>query len=431
MVTRLRILCAWGCYALGWVFVGVVGLLLGKGGIWAYGFYAEAPMENVGLAVLFFFLGYLISRGYRNRPRDWVRVAGKCMLLTISTVVSIAAAEGALRVILADRVGDNSLERLSRLRAEGREIPVKSETPLVYIIDPVPDPELVYQLRPHLRTNFGHRLLVTNRDGIRSDRNYDVEKPPGMVRILGLGDSGMFGWGVEQRENYMAVLDGLLNPDGQEPAFEVINTGTPGYNTALEVAAYKKRWRPYRPDIVVLGWCNNDWYLPHFMLEKVDFSRRDLSFLYLLCFQRDAFRELVYGYRITDRSTMDEHDVTGTLIGGTEADGVREALAELREMTEADGAKLLVFGPMKPDIETICRDLGLTYLNTVAAIESTPEHEAWGVHHMHPRAPGHALLGWHLYREFRNRGWIDLPPLDPDQPDLRPVGSPVVPGTDG
>lgn len=82
---------------------------------------------------------------------------------------------------------------------------------------------------------------------------------PGVRRVLVLGDSMTFGWGVEEHETYSRVLEQMLNasgPSGQR--HEVINAGVGNYNTSQEVAWFTERGLAYEPAEVVLGFYIND-----------------------------------------------------------------------------------------------------------------------------------------------------------------------------
>ena len=73
---------------------------------------------------------------------------------------------------------------------------------------------MVYELKPGLDGRFQDQPLKTNSHGMR-DREYPREKPDGVVRIAGLGDSVMFGWGVGQGEAYLDVLERLDRGTGE------------------------------------------------------------------------------------------------------------------------------------------------------------------------------------------------------------------------
>jgi lysophospholipase L1-like esterase len=93
------------------------------------------------------------------------------------------------------------------------------------------------------------------------------------LRVVCLGDSFTFGWGVEDADTYPVQLEagleellgaraaadtGHSGPRRSAVAAEVLNVGLPGYNTWQEHRLYEKLVRPMAPDVVVLGWYLND-----------------------------------------------------------------------------------------------------------------------------------------------------------------------------
>ena len=119
----------------------------------------------------------------------------------------------------------------------------------------VNDPHMGYKLAP-LQTAYTHSFsVVTNSHGFRG-REVSPAPSPGTVRILCLGDSLTFGTGVAERDTYPNQLESMLN--SQEPRYEVINTGVPGYDTWQEVAFFRKYGIEFRPDLVIIGFYAND-----------------------------------------------------------------------------------------------------------------------------------------------------------------------------
>lgn len=87
--------------------------------------------------------------------------------------------------------------------------------------------------------------------GLR-DRAYPYERVEGMKRILVLGDSVVWCWGVEMSECFTDLMEeNLLNA-------EVITAGVPGYGTAQEVLLYENELARFNPDLVMLVFVGND-----------------------------------------------------------------------------------------------------------------------------------------------------------------------------
>ncbi len=95
-----------------------------------------------------------------------------------------------------------------------------------------------------------------NSMGIRGDREYALEKPARTVRIVGLGDSFTQGYEVELRDTYLYRLEGLLRARGHR--VEVVNLGVSGYGTAEELILLEEVALGMQPDIVIVGFFQND-----------------------------------------------------------------------------------------------------------------------------------------------------------------------------
>lgn len=78
---------------------------------------------------------------------------------------------------------------------------------------------------------FNHKV-ATNSLGLRGARELEKQKPEGTFRILVIGDSMTFGWGVEDDETFSSVLERNLKAAaakaGIQKKFEVINAGFNG-----------------------------------------------------------------------------------------------------------------------------------------------------------------------------------------------------------
>jgi hypothetical protein len=70
---------------------------------------------------------------------------------------------------------------------------------------------------------------------------FDPQPSPGTLRLLALGDSTTFGWGVEDGESWPAQLQGWLAAEGY--AVEVLNGGVPG-QSLVNIGAYLRHVVP-------------------------------------------------------------------------------------------------------------------------------------------------------------------------------------------
>jgi lysophospholipase L1-like esterase len=99
---------------------------------------------------------------------------------------------------------------------------------------------------------MGVRVRI-NSDGFR-DREYPIERGDSR-RIVFLGDSLTFGWGVEKAKTFEELLEAELS---KARPTEIINFGTGNYNTEQEVALFREKGIKYEPDEVVVFYFIND-----------------------------------------------------------------------------------------------------------------------------------------------------------------------------
>jgi hypothetical protein len=106
-----------------------------------------------------------------------------------------------------------------------------------------------------------------NRQGNR-DAPVAIPKPPGVFRILLIGDSFTVGANVQEADAYGQVLEGLLNASGKQQ-FEVVNTGVGGWNPFQYAQFLEHYGAQYEPDLVLVGlFVGNDVYLDQFSVDQ-------------------------------------------------------------------------------------------------------------------------------------------------------------------
>ncbi len=161
----------------------------------------------------------------------WKRIA----LMLASAVLALAAAEVVVRVAgVAPRV--YTIQR-------GR-FQLSHNPKLGY--EPAP---LVYHGQD---LRFYDYLGASNSLGYR-DREHPVAKPPGVYRIVVLGDSVAAGLHVERNADiFPPLLEQLLNQHGLHA--EVINLAVSGYNTQQEVETLREKGLRYHPDLVLVAY---------------------------------------------------------------------------------------------------------------------------------------------------------------------------------
>lgn len=206
--------------------------------------------------------------------RRFVRLRRELAVALASVVLTLLAAEVALRAYYSVRT-TRELSRMAETTAVSEiHTGIGALGPGVRFSN---RPNVIYELRPNLRGTYDGRRFHSDRYGFREDREIALAKPPGVVRIVGIGDSWMWGSGVDNGETYLDRLSELLEVDGIRA--DVVNTGVWGYNALQQVATLRWKGLAFAPDVVVIGLCGNDREYPTFLGKNrfVDLSR---SFLW-------------------------------------------------------------------------------------------------------------------------------------------------------
>lgn len=404
-VSRMGRLVAWGLLAGAIVALIELGLVIVAGGDWHHGIRVSNPMARLRAACILLFGWYLLRYGLHQGGREWARFVGKLFLLGFSLGLGLLTAEIGLRVYFRAMQTSQSLDKAEAIAKKLKKQTIQSSHPLAAIIRKSDDPLLVYELKPNIEMDFGHNRLRTNSRGVRTMRELPFEKPAGVVRIVGIGDSGMFGWGVHQGEDYLSVLESNLNARASGRVYEVLNLGVPGYNSQLEVQMLKSRGLAYHPDIVIVGWCDNDFGLPFFIPQEGQWFRKDISFLYYLLFDRKRLPEVAVS-TLNDQRQYDRAKVPGKLHEGVDIAGVRNSFLELMELGRRHGFKVVVMGPMGKEALMIFREIAIPFFDTYKRIDASKYPEDYNVHFMHPSAGGHRVIAATLEEEFTARGWL-------------------------
>jgi lysophospholipase L1-like esterase len=122
-----------------------------------------------------------------------------------------------------------------------------------------PDARLGWALRPGWTARDeapDYRITVrTNALGLRGPEAAPLP-PAGVQRVLVLGDSFAFGYGVEDEESFPRRLEARWRAEGR--AVEVLNAAVPGYSADHHLVVLRERGFALAPDLVLVALCEND-----------------------------------------------------------------------------------------------------------------------------------------------------------------------------
>jgi lysophospholipase L1-like esterase len=306
-----------------------------------------------------------------------------------------------------------------------------------------PDPRLVFALQPSQDAYTADKPAHINARGLRG-QTVPYEKSSGRLRILFLGDSIAFGFGVLQDDTLSAQVSRLLSEKGLD--VETINAAVPAYNTEQEVIFLETEGRRYHPDWVVLVTCWNDisekvgmrvtregslvtegaaddperWQESRTLYELRNILKRSR----LLYSVMEGLRVLKGSASIERQAILRDDILEGRQTPQLEAgwERIAVALERFRHLASREAYRLLIVAipiPMALDrpypkseypsrLEQMSRDLQIPFLDLQPTFASTYHgHESLFIPYDadHPNAAGHALAAREIARAItRTRG---------------------------
>jgi hypothetical protein len=107
------------------------------------------------------------------------------------------------------------------------------------------------------RTNEFQSHVLTNGDGLRvaaQGVEYQPGRDPSRFRVVVLGPSFAFGWGVNDEQSFARQLETSIGAARLAPGkrIEVINAGVPFMSAGQSLDWYAQRGKTYAPDLVML-----------------------------------------------------------------------------------------------------------------------------------------------------------------------------------
>lgn len=303
------------------------------------------------------------------------------------------------------------------------------------LVQPSIYPDMVYELKPNLKGHFQGVPIEFNSFGMR-DREYTQAKEPGTYRIVGLGDSVMFGWGVEVEKSYLKLLERMLNDAlvakdrGEIKKFEVLNFGVPGYNTTMEVSAFENKVLRFQPDLVIIHFVRNDIEVPLFMNKpKEPFATNRL---YLLDLVRDGMVGLggnstIIGASLQGLDKRERSEVLEQYRHMLGQDGYRRAMAKLGKLTqERNIPVVLLRGSSSRRMKRVIKNLVVPrwgfhlleikpFMNRYAEEHGIGENQdklrkaiQLSSHDSHPNTLGHLLYAQALFQKLTELGLVSI-----------------------
>jgi hypothetical protein len=162
----------------------------------------------------------------------------KVSLAVVSLVLTLAVLEVLTRIFVPQVPSFFDSDRFQRLSAD------------------VPD---MHENIPHARSEsyIGVPVRIDN-FGLRGD-DVHTPKPERTFRIIGIGDSIAFGYGIKEEDTFLKVLQNSLNRSATgEDRYEVLNAGVPATGLDYYYHFLLTKGPLLQPDGVIISICLND-----------------------------------------------------------------------------------------------------------------------------------------------------------------------------
>ena len=163
----------------------------------------------------------------------------------------------------------------------------------------IADEQLLWKNAPRLDTQFLGFPLLTDTRGWRIGR--DRGSDAGTYRVLILGPSSTFGWGVAHEDTYSHALQALI------PQSAVINAGEIGYSSAQGVRlATDGVLREIQPQVTVLAYGINDLDRYRFFFQSTRDDRDEFAQMHASSsvFVMNALRRSAFVYLLAKISSV-------------------------------------------------------------------------------------------------------------------------------
>ncbi len=263
------------------------------------------------------------------------------IILVVLGIVPVILLELALRLFMPDLAEETNRFRILASQETGRNYSVIKE----------PDAELLWRLKPQ-KPLLGTEIL--NSHGFRGP-DFDIAKPADTYRIIAIGDSRTFGFGVtDWSETFCGRLQSFLNTQEINRKIEVINLSVLGYSSLQGKKLFNSLGNRLSPDLVICWFGFNDMLFFHITdQESMEKNRKLISVTQVIneLFLTHFLRQNIQRYFTSPDVPLPE---TQRIVRRVPLDEYEHHLMELADSVHQIGAKVLFLTtPVRPEIPMI------------------------------------------------------------------------------
>jgi len=273
---------------------------------------------------------------------------------------------------------------------------------------PMPFPELPFCYFPNKKGCYYGVNIRTNSLGFR-DYEYSIEKPKNKKRIIFLGDSHTFGWGVAFDDIFPKRLERLLNREKNN--YEVINMGLGNSNSVMQLKLFKWKGLQFKPDMVIVMYFINDTeptprrhLLPEHLVVRHSYFWAFLfdrfskfSAHFIKTFRREIYYNNIYSQKNSRWLTSNERALT-ELINLCKKNNIKILIVNIPELYNF---KNYPFKYATEYIKDLAKRQNIPFLDLLPSFSSHSPESLWvSLEDPHLNAKGHAIAAKAIYKKL-------------------------------
>lgn len=216
------------------------------------------------------------------------------------------------------------------------------------------DRDLFWRLRPSQTIQsrfFEGKEYRINSYGLRGA---EISGDNAVIRIIGLGNSCTFGWGVTDEITYLKQFEKLINDDSNLPSVQVINAGIPGYSSFQGKLFLEEKILPLEPDMVLImfGW-NDQWAAAGNIADKdQEFPPQVIIGMQNLLSRLELYRVMKKVILSLTEEPLEKRLAKEDIVYRVDSEDFYENLKEMIKLCREEGILPVVLTSPIPNLET-------------------------------------------------------------------------------
>lgn len=261
------------------------------------------------------------------------------------------------------------------------------------------------------KQNYNRGDINTNSQGFR-DKEYQVNKDKNVFRILCLGDSSTFGYGVPIQDAYHTLLENKLNLASAHNGirYEVINAGVTGYTSYQGLRLYELIGVKYSPDIVTFYLGAND-QKKTFCLNDKQIMQHDVPTM-IKAKMESSFLLKSHSYRILRTLIVNSFKIENSIgkdVPRVKVSDFKLNILELNRLCKEHGSLLIMISfpcnktndvtlLYKREMESISKQYNIPLVSIPEMSDESPlDNNIFFLDSIHPNQLGHQRIMERLY----------------------------------